>query len=279
MNFSLKRQLVTRFLGLSGLARVILRLYPMSSDAIFRSVPRSKIDFLRKQFQLKFIPGSHCIRLGDSHDGGYVLVDDLSKSDVCLSFGIGDNISFDQAIAEKVASVHMFDHTVEQPVGMHSNQIFYKMGLSTLPSQDFFTLEDSIRLTGEFKDLILKIDIEGAEWDIFSNATPEQLSRFRQITVEFHHFHSIADTELYEKMVKSLNKLNSGFNLINVHINNWAKYELVKGVPFPDVIEATYIRKISSEVSSLASSVDVLNSPNNPDNFEFELGFISPFQG
>lgn len=251
----------------------------MSSDAIFRSVPRSKIDFLRKQFQLKLIPGIHCIRLGDSHDGGYVLIDDLKKSDVCLSFGIGDNTSFDQAVAEKVSKVHMFDHTVEQPVGMYPNQIFYKMGLSTLPSRNFVTLEDSIRLAGEFKDLVLKIDIEGAEWDIFSNATPELLSLFRQITVEFHHFHSIEDSDMFEKMVKSFNNLNSGFNLINVHINNWAKYELVKGVPFPDVIEATYIRKTTSEVSSLTSSVDELNSPNNPNNFEYELGFISPFQG
>lgn len=279
MNFSIKRQLVTRFLGLSGLAKLILKLYPMSSDVIFRSVPRSRVDFLRKQLQIKFISGSHFIRLGDSHDGGYVLVDDLNTSDVCLSFGLGDNVSFDQAIAERVAKVHMFDHTVESPTGMYSNQKFHKMGLSTLPSQNFVTLEDSIRIAGAFEDLILKIDIEGAEWDIFSSATPELLSSFRQITVEFHHFHSIGDDELFEKMERTFENLNSGFNLINVHINNWGKYELVKGVPFPDVIEATYIRKINSEIASQADSADLLNSPNNPNNYEFELGFISPFQG
>lgn len=58
------------------------------------------------------------------------------------------------------------------------------------------TLTELIELMGEEIIDILKVDIEGSEYDLLLNAKDEDLLRFRQITVEFHDF---VDKTLKEK--------------------------------------------------------------------------------
>ncbi len=49
-------------------------------------------------------------------------------------------------------------------------------------------LLDIVNLFPEKEDIILKIDIEGAEYDVFYNTPLEVLRRFKSIAVEMHQF-------------------------------------------------------------------------------------------
>jgi hypothetical protein len=61
--------------------------------------------------------------------------------------------------------------------------------------------------------------------------------------------------------------------VINSHANNWAKYDLVKAIAVPDVVEITWLR---NDFSSSKSGEDVsekqsLNNANNP--LGLDLGY------
>lgn len=64
---------------------------------------------------------------------------------------------------------------------------------------------------------ILKIDIEGSEYDLLENISPDVLEKVRQITVEFHDF---IDPNLKIKTKNILSKIESfGFKRISKPIN------------------------------------------------------------
>jgi FkbM family methyltransferase len=70
---------------------------------------------------------------------------------------------------------------------------------------------------------ILKLDLEGAEYEVFEGATPGQLRPFRQLFVEFHH-HAVthfreADTRRIVKRVADF-----GFRTFSVDDHNYLFY-------------------------------------------------------
>ena len=52
------------------------------------------------------------IRKGDNKDGGYVITNDLSDSDILFSIGVGDNISFDLDCENQVSKIVLIDDSV-----------------------------------------------------------------------------------------------------------------------------------------------------------------------
>ena len=47
------------------------------------------------------------------------------------------------------------------------------------------------------KNLIMKIDVEGCEWDIFKEVESEVIGQFAQIIVEFHELTSTVYNQNY----------------------------------------------------------------------------------
>lgn len=225
-------------------------------------------------FPLKVSSNISWRRFGTPGDGGYLLSDDISESDICVSLGIGDNNSFDLDIAKSCSQVLMFDHTIPPPKHLNSNMDFKNIGISALESENFTTIEKIVSKLPEGSDLILKIDVEGAEWEVLESLTPNTLLRFRQIAAEFHNLHSIHDSKQLKRIVDSLSKISQTHLLANFHVNNWASYELVAGVPFPDVVEVTYLRRVSP--IGIHINLDIpLNHSNNADLPDAAHSFIS----
>jgi hypothetical protein len=69
--------------------------------------------FLRN-FQPHDVTGFEKSRLGAEGDGGYVMLDDFGAVRSALSLGIGQDVSWDTAIAKLGIYVFQFDHTVRQ---------------------------------------------------------------------------------------------------------------------------------------------------------------------
>jgi hypothetical protein len=274
MTHSRKRAIAKILLRSLGLSKYLLKAYPVAVENVFPYVTRERIDILRQLFPLKLSKDVSWKRFGSEGDGGYLLSDDISESDICISLGIGDNYSFDLDIAKYCKRVLMFDHTIMPPVLLSPNVVFEKVGISTVESEDFTTIEKIVSNLPAENDLILKIDVEGAEWEVIESLTVETLGRFRQIAAEFHNLHAIDSTEHFERIVASLSKLSQTHFLANFHINNWASYQLVAGVPLPNVVEVTYIRRVS-HIGDLFNLGLSLNQSNNTDLSDATSNFIS----
>jgi hypothetical protein len=271
--YKLTKYLILK-LNLSGL---FIRLYPVAIENHFSDVSREKLDKIRSYFELEIDDSLKLMRLGDMNDGGYVLVDDIHKTNVCLSFGIGSNYSFDLEIAELCEEVWMFDHTIEPPTQLLKNMKFFSKGVSSIRNTDMVTINDVMDQFGCNVDFILKIDIEGSEWDVINDLTSDNLLKCKQIIIEFHDLHKIGNDNHYNKIVKALEKVTKFHSLRNIHANNWANFELICGLPTPDVIEATLYRNNFDKVDSYSSVTlsSLQNKPNNGDLPEDEINFIS----
>ena len=63
--------------------------------------------------------------------------------------------------------------------------------------------------------VIIKMDIEGAEWESLLAAPDELLASIPQIAMEMHGFDD-------PKILEALRKLKRNFYLVNLHFNNWS---------------------------------------------------------
>ena len=110
--------------------------------------------------------------------------------------------------------------------------------------------------------VILKIDIEGAEWEAFDAATADDLRRVAQIVGEFHGFSNAADRNWRDRAERVMTKLNEVFQIVHLHGNNWQPLEVVSNVAFPNVIELAFANRSmyqfedASEHSANRSSSD-----------------------
>ena len=83
------------------------------------------------------------------------------------------------------------------------------------------------------------MDIEGGEYPWLLNINESQLSKFKQIVIEFHGITNDGWNCRYDDKVKCLEKLSKTHYIVHAHGNN--NSPLVNNIP--DVIELTYINK------------------------------------
>jgi len=243
------------------------RKYLVDRDTDKQIIQKRILLFLKK-IKESMVLTENLIRLGSANDGGYVMYSKLWKDTSVISCGIGGNASFDFAVSGLVKSVFMFDHTIEEMQDLKPNMHFRKIGLGVVSEKSFISIPD-IASNYDIKKCILKIDIEGMEWAIFDSLNLDFLKLFDQIIVEFHNLFEIASDIKGDLYLNVLDKLISGFNIINVHPNNWGEFRILCGVPFVDTLEVTFLNKEIEIIPSL-DPLD-LNQPNNPDELEFTL--------
>lgn len=273
---SWKRLLVKGIIRFTRTSAIIRRLYPFAISVAFDAGIRTRIDVLRGFLKITHHEGIRLIRIGDNFDGGYVLSDSLHKELQCLSIGAGTNISFDVGIASRVNAVHLYDHTISElptSLELNSNIHFFKNGLGTMREDVFVTLSDCLKKFPESSQIILKVDIEGDEWKIFSSIDSDLLVQCQQVIIEFHNLLQINDDAFYKTMQEALGNLARSHSPVNIHPNNWGKVELISGVILPDVLEITYVRKdmLGQLISNRTENKP--NYPCNPTGDEIELNF------
>jgi hypothetical protein len=217
-------------------------------------------------------------RFGRKSDGGYVLLDAISPNSVCVSLGIADEMSFDEDLSPLVRHIYMFDYSITAPPVRLENGTFHP--LRVVPSIANDKLEIDIKSIFEkFNSkhpVILKVDIEGSEWESMKDVSREILLRCEQIVFEFHDIQKLFESLNYEFYLKFLDTLTHSHTVINTHINNWDSFEIIQGVPVPNVLEVTYVRNDLVEKHSGSSHLERLNYPNNPSRPDF---LLYPFDG
>lgn len=232
------------------------------------------IEFL-SYLQPADVTGAIKVRIGSVGDGGYVQLDDLSGVTLALSFGINDNDSWDLEIAKRGIPVLQFDFTIENAPSKHPLLKFDKKKVGGIAGEGLITLQDLISSheVSTRPNVLLKIDIEGSEWEVFDYCSEQNLSQIGQILCEFHGLSQLDDVGFYSLARRVVEKLHRHFIPYHVHGNNNSEVINIANVVFPDVLEISYAnRKIFNSTPSNVIYPTNLDYPNNPERPDIFLG-------
>lgn len=221
------------------------------------------------------------LRLGRDCDGGYVVDDDLAHISTVYSFGVGEEISFEYDLAQRGKHIYMFDHTVSGPPYGHDNICFRPHGLAARndPDGQMFALAHQIARNGHeaATDMLLKIDIEGAEYAVLPSLSPTTLAQFRQIVLEVHWLSRLSDPAFRVQFRSALRHINEQFVLFHVHGNNCCPLAKIGGFVVADVLELSYIRcDLAQPAPSRTVYPTILDRPNDIRHPDHSLWFY-PF--
>jgi hypothetical protein len=222
------------------------------------------------------VSGRSLIRIGGPNDGGYVMYRPMTKT-TAISLGVGPNVSWDQNMVSMGHSVQMFDPTIRRPPNKVTGALFHRIGvvgnLQDQPELDLRSLAE-LRTFCKSNDqnMVLKIDVEGAEWFAFASAATSELENYEQILVEFHDLREILNESQFEVMRKAIANLCETHFAVHLHANNYSRLVRFGSYWFPDAIEVSFLRKSDSAQAGISPVVaSEFDSPNCSELSEFNL--------
>jgi hypothetical protein len=213
------------------------------------------------------------VRLGSATDGGYVLVDDLTSNDILISMGVEQNVDFEVDISQYIKESYLYDYSVSgTPVPVPNSQFFMsKIGAGEFDTSIYDCLS-AVPSRAE-NDFILKMDIEGSEFETIAAASTEDLAAFRQITIEAHWMQNLWDENFYAKAVEAFANLRQTHTPVMVHANNNVPLMVLGNSPVPMVFEVLYLRTDDYFWRGSSTPFDGLITRNDPHFPEIGLTF------
>ncbi len=195
------------------------------------------------------------IRLGPLADGGYLVPDDLDGIVACFSPGVSDVSRFEFDCAERKMDVFMADASVDGPGEPHRRFHFVKRFLGATESHDTITFDAWVHnsLGGRTGDLILQMDIEGAEWEVLPTISPDLMRRFRVIVIELHQLDDLHLSNSFRHMAPVIRRLLQTHVCVHIHPNNCADSVVLNDVELPQVAEFTFVRRDQARPTGYAS--------------------------
>jgi hypothetical protein len=221
---------------------------------------------LLRELQPVTLQGCTLKRYGSTYDGGYLLCENLIQGvQSVYSYGIdrednwGCHLSRDFAV-----TVHQYDcFTPERPPCEGGRYVFHDecVGDETtaIDGNLFDTMPNQIAKNGDAtKRLIVKMDVEGAEWDSLLASPDDALARIDQLAMELHGIDEA-------RFVEVVRKLKRTFHLANLHFNNWACSSTADPFPAP-VYQVLWVNKRLATVDPTAPLPAPASEENAPDN-------------
>ena len=260
--------------------------------------------YLPKFFCPKYT--TNLIRLGDEYDGGYcVSKKSIKKSNLLLSFGVGDNWSFEREFKKfKGVKIICFDNSVniifwikrlikdilnfklkENYFNQISNFFRYFEFLLFFSKKNNFLIKKNItknlnnkKRSYKFesadnildklrnKKVFLKVDIEGSEYEILNSVIKFQ-NNLTGLVIEFHNCYKNKSQII--KFIRSFK-----LDLVHIHVNNFCSIE---NSGFPTVFELTFSpRQFNRErkKNDMKFPNKKIDSPNNKYLSDEKLFFV-----
>jgi hypothetical protein len=176
------------------------------------------------------------IRLGKDFDGGYIIADIPNVNySILIAGGIDNDVSFEEEFVNKYTNTKCFafDGTINNLPSENENITFIKKNIGFENNDNDTNLNDIINA---YTNIIVKIDIEGAEIPWIKSLSDTQINKFEQLIMEFHF--PFTDNE-----INVFDKINKNHYLIHFHGNNCCGTREHNGVIMPNVFECTYLHK------------------------------------
>ena len=180
-------------------------------------------------------------RVGGKQDGGYVIPVQDHSDKILYSFGVGKDVSFDIAMVQLGYTSYLYDHTVKRLPQKNEMLIFHRLGVASENTKNLRTIKCFLKKYGhENRKITLKMDIEGAEWDILSRIDENVLCSFDKIIIEYH---DLLDSKKSDQIVSSLSKINKYFAAIHIHACNFGGVTYCGELVMPHYIQVSYVNR------------------------------------
>jgi hypothetical protein len=197
-----------------------------------RQIRADEARFRRELFEMLRPAGlTNCQleRFGEPNDGGYLMCANLLGGvGSAYSYGIGgyDKWGCDISTRLKIR-VHQYDcFNMTEPSCPTGTPVFHAECVGGVAGIEdgrrFETIENQLNKNGDAaKHLVMKIDVEGAEWDSLLETPDGLLDRIDQMAVEFHWMRDERGGWLHdEKYGKVIERLKTFFYIAHIHFNN-----------------------------------------------------------
>lgn len=167
----------------------------------------------------------------------------FSDNKIAYSIGISKDVSWDLGMVAAGYQIYQYDHTIkrlpEENPAFHWKKIGITGEKETLDLKNLTTLLRDNK-HADASGMVLKIDVEGYEWNVFAGLMEETLLRFDQIVAEIHNLTAEEDREL---KIKALENLARTHKVIHIHANNYGSVDYCGDLMMPDTLEVTWLRK------------------------------------
>jgi hypothetical protein len=182
------------------------------------------------------------VRYGNKGDGGYIVnTKYLQLSNVLYTYGVGGEVSFEIDLLKYNPNykIHLYDPTILKFPEIDGNVIKHEEGLAFSKQDKYDNFLNHLSINQDMNQkVLLKIDIEGGEFDFFKNIDINSFSNVVQMVLEFHINEAPVDY-----FIECLNKINKEFICIHIHGNNYSDITHINDIEFPTVPEFTFINK------------------------------------
>jgi hypothetical protein len=234
------------------------------------AAPDANVRRIRAEIARELTPVtlSNCdwIRVGSRNDGGYPMCGNLLDGiQTAYSYGIGGNDDWGCQISSTFkVPVHQYD--CFQPTRLPCRGGDFRLNAECVgpkaevqDGRPFDTIANQIRRNGDAgKRIVVKMDIEGAEWQSILAAPDELFASIVQMPMELHG----TDTE---DVLNGLRKLKRHFHLVAVHFNNWRCSG--EFAPFPNfAYQVLFVNKNLGVPGPPRAGAPTLESALAPDN-------------
>ena len=242
---------------------------PKKPAYVVRTQAERGRDILFAELQPVKLANCELARYGEANDGGYVLCRNLTREvRSAYSYGISGYDGWGcQVSTELKVPVHQYDcFNLQQPSCPTGRPRFHGECIAPEYSKDsdgrvFDSLQNQLKKNGDAgKHVIVKMDVEGAEWESIQKTPDSVFENIDQMIFEFHGAHR--DVARYLDVVLKLKKF---FHVVHLHFNNFSCQRGLE--PFPAwAYEVTFVNKRLGVVdpAGVVTRPSSLDAPNNP---------------
>jgi hypothetical protein len=255
-------------LALLVVGGVALTMQRQGEGDLGRRSPGTTVqEALLEELQPVQLTNCELARYGEPHDGGYLMCANLlGDVEAGYSYGISGYDQWGCDISTSLGvRVHQYDCFDTRQTSCPTGDLAFHaecVAGATFVDADgrpFDTLERQFARNGDsIRQLVVKMDVEGAEWDSLA-ALPEPLfDRIDQLAMELHGVHE-------ERFLAVVRRLKQHFHLVNVHYNNHACDP--SAAPLPAwAVEVLFVSKRlgTLDPSGRRPEPSPLNTPVNP---------------
>ena len=257
---------MTRVVKLAAKLAVVALIVAVAAGAVQYRRARQIREALYDAFTPVKITNCELRRFGNANDGGYLMCGNLlSAAATAYSYGIsGEDAWGCEVSALFRVPIHQYDcFNTKEPSCSSGLERFHAECIgperATIDDLPFDTLANHVEKNGDVgKRIVVKMDIEGAEWQSLAAAPEHVLNAIDQMAVEFHGVETAS-------FLDTANRLREFFYVAHVHQNN---YLCRPGFdPFPGgVFEVLFVNKRIAVADPWvnARGPSPLDAPNGP---------------
>jgi len=205
-------------------------------------------------------------RFGDAHDGGYLVCGNmLTAAKSVYSYGIDGRDQWGCDVARRIGvPLHQYDcFNLSRPACSQPHVVFHEECVGPTRRTDqagrlFDSPEKQFIANGDgINRVVVKMDVEGAEWETLLQAPAGVLQRIDQLVVELHGMGM-------EQHLEAVRRLKQFFYVVHLHFNNFTCAERID--PFPaTTYEVLFVNKrVTTPTSAAAPRPHPLDAPNDP---------------